>query len=606
MYQECRFLFLLIKNVRITDRAFASMRRWASTAVRQESKIATMDSPKSARPRNGANQSAIATTRSTSTTTSVSPHAGARLPLDVPAFSIWGANTNVGKTLVSAGLAHAAAAHRVVLSYVKPVQTGFPGDSDARLVALACRGQMGLGPHAAATAALAAGADRSDTSGGVDVAASDTRQRDTGGSGVGGVQARCTTLFAWSHAVSPHLAVRLEGRGVGDEQLLAETAVHIQQELDRLSQQAAEAEAASCAHGGDGDGSSDTSSGSATAVSSSSSSSGGALLLLETAGGVTSPAPSGRLTCDVLRPLRLPAVLVGDPRLGGIAATLSAYDSLLSRGWDVEAIVLVGQESVGQRLMPQQAMDSNGNGDGRAAVQLDNLSFIREHFSGAAAAVHRLGAPPPEVVGVPACPPPPQGHDILSQGLDPHLRAWLEYSLPSFSELLEALQRRHHRRLSTLLADRAAAEAQLWWPFTQHAALTHGSATLVDGRCGETWTALAPAAAGEGKSPALVPLYDASGSWWTLAATPALQPEIARAVSYAAGRYLHVLFAEVAHEPALRAAAALLAGPGAGWAARVFFSDDGSTAIEVALKMAFRKFLADRGDLFGTGTGGTG
>jgi hypothetical protein len=49
--------------------------------------------------------------------------------------------------------------------------------------------------------------------------------------------------------------------------------------------------------------------------------------------------------CDVLRPLRLPALLVGDPRLGGIAATLSAFDSLVSRGWDVEAVVLVGQHS---------------------------------------------------------------------------------------------------------------------------------------------------------------------------------------------------------------------------------------------------------------------
>ncbi|GLI70360.1 hypothetical protein VaNZ11_015135, partial [Volvox africanus] len=75
---------------------------------------------------------------------------------------------------------------------------------------------------------------------------------------------------------------------------------------------------------------------------------------------------------------------------------------------------------------------------------------------------------------------------------------------------------------------------------------------------------------------------------------------------YAAGRYLHVLFAEVAHEPALNAAAALLAGPGAGWAARVFFSDDGSTAIEVALKMAFRKFLADRGELYITDVSSTG
>jgi dethiobiotin synthetase/adenosylmethionine--8-amino-7-oxononanoate aminotransferase len=39
----------------------------------------------------------------------------------------------------------------------------------------------------------------------------------------------------------------------------------------------------------------------------------------------------------------------------------------------------------------------------------------------------------------------------------------------------------------------------------------------------------------------------------------------------------------------------LLAGVGSGWAARVFYTDNGSTAIEVALKMAFRRFMADQG-----------
>lgn len=32
-----------------------------------------------------------------------------------------------------------------------------------------------------------------------------------------------------------------------------------------------------------------------------------------------------------------------------------------------------------------------------------------------------------------------------------------------------------------------------------------------------------------------------------------------------------------------------------GWASRTFFSDNGSTAIEVALKMAFRKSSLDHG-----------
>lgn len=39
------------------------------------------------------------------------------------------------------------------------------------------------------------------------------------------------------------------------------------------------------------------------------------------------------------RPMRLPAILVGDGRLGGISATISAYESLKLRGYDVAAIV---------------------------------------------------------------------------------------------------------------------------------------------------------------------------------------------------------------------------------------------------------------------------
>lgn len=31
-----------------------------------------------------------------------------------------------------------------------------------------------------------------------------------------------------------------------------------------------------------------------------------------------------------------------------------------------------------------------------------------------------------------------------------------------------------------------------------------------------------------------------------------------------------------------------------GWANRVYYSDNGSTAVEIAIKMAFRKYLHDR------------
>lgn len=51
------------------------------------------------------------------------------------------------------------------------------------------------------------------------------------------------------------------------------------------------------------------------------------MIIVEGAGGVHSPTPSGTSQSDALRPLRMPVLLVGDPKLGGISATISAWES---------------------------------------------------------------------------------------------------------------------------------------------------------------------------------------------------------------------------------------------------------------------------------------
>ena len=54
------------------------------------------------------------------------------------------------------------------------------------------------------------------------------------------------------------------------------------------------------------------------------------------------------------------------------------------------------------------------------------------------------------------------------------------------------------------------------------------------------------------------------------------------------------MYPEAAHKPALELADRLLQGPGSGWAQRVFYSDDGSTAVEIGLKMALRSYCAKK------------
>ena len=72
------------------------------------------------------------------------------------------------------------------------------------------------------------------------------------------------------------------------------------------------------------------------------------------------PPPNSTPQCDVLRPLRLPGLLLGDSRLGGISATISAYESLKLRGYDVDVVLL---------LVPP-------------GCSLGNTTALQKHFEG--------------------------------------------------------------------------------------------------------------------------------------------------------------------------------------------------------------------------------
>lgn len=87
-------------------------------------------------------------------------------------------------------------------------------------------------------------------------------------------------------------------------------------------------------------------------------------------------------------------------------------------------------------------------------------------------------------------------------------------------------------------------------------------------------------------------LLDAISSWWVITHGHR-HPAIMAAIREATESFDQLIFASVTHEPAERLARELvaLAPPGL---AHVFYSDSGSTAVEVALKMALGAF-ANRG-----------
>lgn len=84
-------------------------------------------------------------------------------------------------------------------------------------------------------------------------------------------------------------------------------------------------------------------------------------------------------------------------------------------------------------------------------------------------------------------------------------------------------------------------------------------------------------------------IMDCISSWWVNIHGHA-HPKIAEAIYKQAQQLEHVIFAGFTHDPAEQLAEALIAKLPTGFS-RVFFSDNGSTAVEVALKMAYQYWV---------------
>ncbi|KAL1960278.1 hypothetical protein VTO42DRAFT_8238 [Malbranchea cinnamomea] len=276
--------------------------------------------------------------------------------------------------------------------------------------------------------------------------------------------------------------------------------------------------------------------------------------LVETAGGVLSPGPNGTLQADLYRPLRLPVILVADSRLGGISSTVSAYESLFVRGYEVEAIVVFRDE------------------------YYRNHEFLRDFAYPRNVPLLTLPKPP-------AQPLPDAG--IESVVKDKEAMAAFYSALENDSqviELLETLETRHARRIERLESMAQKAREIIWYPFTQHQGLKPEDITVIDSAHDDCYQTLKP---DNGDKYLIQPTFDGSSSWWTQGIGHG-NAALAMEAAHTAGRYGHVIFAGTIHEPALALSELMLKTLQNPRLGKVFFSDNGSTGMEVAVKMGLR------------------
>lgn len=281
-------------------------------------------------------------------------------------------------------------------------------------------------------------------------------------------------------------------------------------------------------------------------------------VLVETAGGVLSPSPSGSLQADLYRPLRLPVILVGDHRLGGIGTTISAYESLHMRGYDVQAIVML------------------------KTYAYRNHNYLFSHFRG--------------YIPLKALDKPPRRDNDKNVDLQNMHAYYNKVGTSSDMDFfLRNIDFKHKQRIEQLNSLAGRAHDSIWYPFTQHQGRSKQDILTIDSAFDDTFQVLKSSSPSQSKDVSsagslgsmLQPAVDGSSSWWTQGLGHG-NSQLALTAAHAAGRYGHVMFAGAAHEPAVSLVQTLIKKLRNPRLKKGFYTDNGSTGMEVAVKMALR------------------
>ena len=209
-----------------------------------------------------------------------------------------------------------------------------------------------------------------------------------------------------------------------------------------------------------------------------------------------------------------------------------------------------------------------------------NWEYLLSYFNERGVRLASLPLPPPKIGSI----------DDNFRTTDAYYTTLLSKGkVHSIDEYLDA---EHEERIEELQSMPIRTLDSVWWPFSQHG-LVKGpeEVNVIDSALGDFFSIFRH----NDKGNLLQPQFDGSASWWTQTFGHS-NTSLAIAAARAAGRYGHVMFPQAVHLPALKLAETLLEkGPGRAWASRVFFSDDGSTAMEIAIKMAIRAYCVRNG-----------
>jgi len=161
--------------------------------------------------------------------------------------------------------------------------------------------------------------------------------------------------------------------------------------------------------------------------------------------------------------------------------------------------------------------------------------------------------------------------------------------------LLKGIEHGHERRIEHLNSLASRAHHSIWYPFTQHQGRSKEDILTIDSAFDDTFQVLKPSTPSQNKNVSLAqslgsilqPAVDGSSSWWTQGLGHG-NSTLALAAAHAAGRYGHVMFAGAAHEPAVSLVQKLIHKLKNPRLKKGFYTDNGSTGMEVAVKMALR------------------